>query len=473
MSENWKPLDLSKALFANLDEDAVVGYQTAIENGFVNELGGHSRFPGLGSPFVDLGNNDRIYLSDFDGDLIAATSKGRVFRIDQSGNASDVTGVPVSGGRRVIFAKTDRELLMAAGGPIVRLRNVKTELLSDQAPLTTHVGWIQGYTVAIEINSERFFNSGAGTPDQWDPLDVFAADGTPENIKNLIITPFAELLLGGDTHIEQFERLPTGTVPFFRRWSVGDGMKLPYVCLFADNAVWTINFLNEFIRFSGQVSTSASAEIGKMLEQIDDWSDAWLGGYPDRPLHIVGQKFMLLQVPNATNPYDTKGITLLYDYRAKKFTTLYGWDTANGVPSRWPGWSHWTLWNRVFVGGEGKIFELKDGTYNNDGRLQRWLVRTSHVAEGNALQIKDFRLQVVRGVGGSATAPTIRVRCSRDGRPFGPWITKTLGKAGERLQMIKFGGFGNGSHFQWEISSADDCKVNLKKAEVKDMALGH
>lgn len=472
MAQEWKPLPLDKPFFANLDQDAIVGAQTAIENGFINEKGGHTRFPGL-IERVDFGDNSRVYLNDLNGDLVAANSKGQIYRINRAYQATNVTGVPTSGGRRTIFAKTDRELLMASGGPIVRYRADKTELLSANAPLATHVGWIDGYTIATEMNSGRFFNSGANTPDQWNPLDTFSASGNPDNINSMLITPFRELMLGGVNSVEQFERLPTGTVPFFRRWAVGDGVKFPYVLLFADNAMWTVNNLTELVRFSGQLSTAASADIGKLLESVDDWTDAFLGGYPDRPLHIIGQKFMLLQIPNATNAYGTKGITLLFDYRNKRFSNIFGWDNKNGVPTRYPAWSHWTLWNKVFVGGEGKIYELSQDVYNNGGTLQRWLVRTAHIAEHHQIIVSDLRLRLTRGRGTSDTEATIRVRCSRDGRPFGPWITRGLGKAGDRVPFKNFGNFGNGNTFMFEISSSDDCRIDLISGEVLTEDIGH
>jgi hypothetical protein len=458
---DWTPLALDKALFANLDPEAVVGSLTAIENGFINEKGGHTRFPGM-IERVDLENNGRVYMNELDGDLVAATSKGQVYRIDRNHNVTNVTSVPVSGGRRTIFAPTDRELLMAAGGPIVRLRANTTELLSSAAPLSTHVQWLDGYTIATELNSGRFYHSAAGQPDVWNALDTFNADGNPDNVNSMMVTPFRELMLGGANSIEQFERLSTGTVPFFRRWTVGDGVKFPYVMLHADNALWTINQLTELVRFSGQQSEAASSEIGSLLESIDDWSDAWMGGFPDRPLHILGQKLMVIQAPHATNVYGTKGVTILFDYRNKRFASLYGWDATNGVPARWPAWSHWTIWNKVYVGNEGKIYELAPGTFRNGDQLQRWLVRTCHIAEANQLQIMNFRLQVVRGRGlSSADAPTIRVRCRRDGRPFGPWITRSLGKAGDTNPFITFGGFGNAHTFMFEISSADNCPIDL------------
>jgi hypothetical protein len=473
MPAQWQDLPLNKPLFANLDEEAVTGALAAIENGFVNELGGHTRFPGM-IERVSLPDNGRVYLHDLAGDLIASTSKGRIYRIDRRYQATDVTGVPVSGGRRTIFAKTDKELLMAAGGPIVRLRDVQSELLSPNAPLATHVQWLDNFTIANELNTGRFRHSPPGQPDVWEDLDSFSADGNPDNINSLIVTPFRELIVGGENSVEQFERVTTGDTPFFRRWAVGDGVKLPYMECFADNALFTINKLTELVRFSGQTSEARSAEIGKLLEKITDWSDAWMGGFPDYPLHIVGQKFIVFQAPNAINSYGTKGITILYDYRAKRFSLLYGWDARRGVPGRWPAWSHHRIWDRVYIGGEGKIYELTPDSYRNGTELQRWLIRTALIGDGTGLQMRGFRLQLKRGLGDNGDSPPmIRVRCSRDGRPFGNWVTKSLGRSGETNPLIEFGSFGNAATFQFEISSGDDCAIDLVKAQALVVPIGH
>jgi hypothetical protein len=95
------------------------------------------------------------------------------------------------------------------------------------------------------------------------------------------------------------------------------------------------------------------------------------------------------------------------------------------------------------------------------------------MASGNHIQVKALRLRLRRGLGTNTTAATIRVRCSRDGRPYSPWVRRTLGLAGQREQIVEFGGFGNAYTFQFEIASTDQAPVNLVKGEVKTEALGH
>lgn len=472
MEREWIPLPLSGKLFANLDETSISRAQTRIENGWINESGGHSRFPGIES-WINLPDNGRVYLHDWRDDLMASTSLGRLYRIDRSGNVEDVTNVPVSGGMRTIFAKTEDELVMAAGKQIVRFAGQKTEVLSEDAPLSTHVGYIDGYLVAIERDSGRFRHSAAGTPRVWEDLDTFAADGSPDNLTSMIVTPFRELLVCGPDSIEQFERLSSGDVPFFRRWSVAEGITQPYTLMFADNVTFGVNKLSEQIRFTGQTSKPVSDDIAKVLAGVDDWTDAWIGGFPALPLSLIGQKFLLLQAPFATNPYGTKGLTFIFDIRSQQFASLFGWDDKLALPTRWPGWSYWSLWGETFVGGEGKIYKFNDTIHSNAGQTQRWLVRTGHWDGLGEASIDNLRLRIKRGVGSNETEPKFMVRCNRDNRGFGRWNYKGLGRLGNRSMEIEFGGFGIANSFQWEFACTDDCEIELVKAEVQASPVGH
>lgn len=471
--KDWIPLPIGSKLFLNIEEEGLTRASAAIENGFLTEASGHSRFPGL-EPWLQLPDKGRVYINDWRDDMLPVTSKGTVYRVDRNKNVEDVTKVPVQGGRRVVFAKTEDEMAMAAGGQIVRFAGAKTEILSEDAPLATHVAYIDGYLIAIERDSGRFMHNAPGESREWDPLDTFAADGSPDNITAAIATPFRELLLCGPESIEQFERFQSGDIPFYRRWSVGEGVMAPYAITFADNAVFALNQSVEWIRFTGQTSKPVSDDIGRVLSAIDNWDDAWMGGFPNKPLDALGQKLLILQAPHSTNQYGTKGVTFVYDYRQQQFCLLYGWDEKRACPARWPGWSHWPLWGETFVGGDdGWIYRLAPGVFNNAGMTQRWLVRTAHWDELGEASIDNLRLRIKRGIGSYEAEPKIMVRCNRDNRGFGRWIERGLGKMGNRSMTLEFGGFGIANSFQFEIASTDDCAIELAKAEVQASPVGH
>lgn len=464
----WTQVPLDSKLFQNIEETVLRKSAAALENCFINEAGGHSRFPGL-KAFLSLPGSAPTYLYPRRapvGDLIGV-SNSRVYRIDKSGTYTDVTGVPVSGGRRVIFDETDNELVMAAGAEIIRFAGDTTEILSSDAPLSTHIGYIDGYLVAVEVHSGRFQHSAANAFRTWDPLDTFSADGKPDEINGLLVSPYRELLLTGIESIEQFERLPSGTTPFFRRWSVGEGIVAPYTLLSVDQGNFGVNGSYEFVRFTGQVSEPTSDDIGLTFEGVSDWTDAWTAA-----VQIKGQKFIILQIPEATNAYGTKGITCLYDYRQKKWYNLYGWD--NGAPAKWLGTSYAEIWGRRFVGGVGAIYELDNDTYSNVGQTQRMLGRTAPMDAWGPSFVDNIRMRVKRGVGSSndpdTAPPQIAFRCVRDGVRRTKWKYKSLGRPGDNYNTIQFGSMGHAMstwQFEWMVTDAVSAEIVKIEAEVR------
>jgi hypothetical protein len=449
-------------LFLNVKEACLTRGSAALENAYVNELGEISRFPGLAS-FVTLSGTANVYLHEWQGDLIAVCGS-RTWRVSKSGVATEATGVQVSGNGRVMFDSTPNELLMAAGGPIVRLAAEKTEILSDDAPLSTHVGYIGGFAMAIELNTGLFFHSAANDFRSWDAIDVFAADARPDRLNSLLITPYSEIMLAGDDSIEQWEKLPAvGDPQFQRRWAIGEGAYTPYVLTFADNSLWSLNKNREFVRASGQVSRPNSDDIGgRVLEPVDNFDGAWASS-----ILIAGQKFIILQLPEATNVYGTKGITLLYDYRQSKWVSLFGWDADLSLPNCWPGRSVYTLWGRHFVGGNGRIYELKTDVYQNGSDLQRVLWRSGNAGFGS-VRIDNLRLRLKRGLTNSNDArKQISVRVLINGRYWTKWIRRQLGRYGETDAWIEFGQIGCADTFQIEVNMTDAEEFELIEMKVE------
>lgn len=457
----WQKIPHAEKLFSNVAETALSKANAAIENAFVNESGGLTRFPGL-KLFTDLPQPGKVYLSSYRGDLIAATESASMYRISKDIDIEDVTQVPVSGGRRVVFSESEQELLCAAGGPIIRFAGIQTQLLSEQAPESTHVAFKDGYVLAPERESGSFRHSSDDGTRVWEDLDTFSANGNPDNISAIIVTPFGEVIVGGINSIEQYERLTGGTVPFFRRWSVGEGLLAPYTLVPADNAIWFINDKREFVRASGQISGSVGDDIGRTFESITDesqWADAWAA-----VVHICGQKFILLQMPNATNIYDTMGITVVFDYRQKKWFSLYGWDVARSVQARWPGWSYYyhKVWGRHFVGGEGKIYELDEDTFTNGGQTQKVLGRTAVIKSWGESRINDVKAHIRRGTAAAnGTEPFLWLRACKDNKKWTRWVQRSLGKSGVSDATINFGPMGTANSWQFEYMTTGHCRVDI------------
>ncbi len=454
----WTDIPWDKPLFANASEAIISSRLVALENAYTNEAGGHSRVPGLA--WFARFDARQVFLTTWRDNLIAVTDTGRFLRVARDGTFEDVTGVPLSGGGRPVFAGTEDELVVAAGGPIIRLASDRSDVLSTNAPDSTHVVFIDGYLVAIEPFSGRFWYSEPGQYRRWLDLSVFTAEGKPDDLVAAAVTPFRELLLAGPDSIEQFERLVSADRPFYRRYTTGEGLLAPYTLLTDTAGTYGLNLRREFVRFNAQVSRPAGDDVGLLLERVDDWSGAWTA-----QIGIKGQKLILLQAPEATNAYGTKGVTALLDYRARHWSLLYGWDEEEALPARWPGWSYAAAWGRHFVGVAGGIAEMRSDAYTLLGAPMRMLARTGHIDRAGPSRVDGFRFRVKRGVGDyTGPRPRIGLRVNRDNRGFGRWIWKDLGRPGELDMIIEFGPMGCARTWQFEYAVTDDVEVEFVSA---------
>lgn len=463
----WVDVPLNRKLFKNLDEEVLTSTYAALENCFVTESNGISRFPGL-LERVDLNGSDAdMYLGRYGNDLMAVGQDGQTFRIDSDFNQTKIEGTPVNGGDRTSFARTRDGLIMAAGGQIIKFNGDKNQVLSRDAPRSSFVGFIDGYVLAVEKDSGRFQHAELNNFGEWNPLDTFAVDGSPDDISAMLITPFNEILFAGEESLEQYERYVGSDVPFFRRWAIGDGISEPWTLCFADNAAWGLNDRLEFVRLSGQTSQSVSDDIQREIEyryslaDLGSLNKAWAA-----PCYIKGQKFIIFQSPEATNRYGTKGITGVFDIRRGQWFEIFGWDSDNGVPALWPGRSVFKLWGRTFVGGQGKIYELDINTHNNDNQTQRAYFKTAHFDTAGTMRCDGIRLTIKRGVGTYETSPVIMLRTNPDNRGWGNWQKRELGKTGADMLFVEFGAQGTADTWQFEIFMTDDAPFELRRMQL-------
>lgn len=453
----WAKFDWKEPLFANADESILRVAPAAAENVYANKAGGFSRFPGL-AMWLPLPGAGRVYVHGWRENLIAVTEGGRFYRIGQEPDQiQDVTGTPLSGGQRPVFTSTEDELVVAAGGPLLRLARDRTEELADTAPPSTHAAFIDGFLIAIENFSGRFWHCDPGEYRVWNDLSVFTAEGKPDDLNSCIVTPYRELLLGGVDSIEQFERLQNGDRPFYRRWATGEGVAEPYTLVADVAGTYGVNSNREFVRFSAQISRETSENVAMSLEAVDDWTDAWA-----ETLALAGQRFIVLQAPKASNFYGTKGVTFLFDYRTKRWSFLWGWNAAAGLPARWPGWSVTRAFNRTFVGVENGIAVLDMATRDNLGQPQRTLIRSAHIDDFGPSRVDNVRVRLKRGLGGYGVAPPrIALRMIRDNMHPTSWVYRDLGAAGVSDMVLEFGAMGTADTWQMEIMLADAADFQL------------
>lgn len=450
----WQKLKFDTKMVRNMSEDLLSTGMATVENAIYNDAGGQSKFPGL-DMFAEI-PCARSYVWSWRNDMIVVTDRGSIYRVDLEGRVQDITGAPLSGHYRPIFDRTEDQLVIAAGGPIVSIGKSKSVILSKDAPLTTHVCYIDGRLIAIEQFSGRAFYCEVGDYSNWPALNTLVAESKPDDLNAAVVTPYGELLLCGVDSIEQFATVANGNNPLVRRWTSGEGLGQGWTLCATTQGTYGVNSKNEFVRWNGQTNSSESGDVDLAFEMIDDWTDAW-----SVELLIKGQKLILLQMPNATTPYETKGMTFLLDYRKKKWSLLYGFDPQTHLPTRWPGWSYKQVWGRHFVGVPGGVAEMKIGNFSDRGEVMPMRLRTGHMDDWGLSRVDDFEIRLKRGSQKSGTVPQtnvqpiVGVRANLDGMGFMDTYWLETGRFGERELLLRTGGWGVADTWQFELIFTD------------------
>lgn len=460
----WKDVPLDEDILLNVDEASLRRNHAAFENCYRNDVRGVTRFPGLRRR-IEIPGNQPVYLSKYRNDMMAV-SGGQLYRIGRNSTTpANVTRVAIAGGRRPTWAITEDEIVYAAGAKLVRYAGKETQILSEDAPRgATHVVYQSGYLIANEPNSGRFYHTRPGQYRSWDPLDVFTADSKSDFLNGIFVTPRNEILISGNSSVERWEPFASGSQPFYRRGTSPEGILNPDTFVTTADGNFGVNEAGEYVQFLDQYSTEISERVQQGLSAITDWSGAWAS-----EIRFGGEKWHILQAPNAMNDYGTRGITLVFDFRKKKWSQLYSWDAREGLPVRWPGWSHLQIWQKHYIGGEGCIYELDSSCYNNDGIVQRMLVRSAHFDEtGGRIDIMDSRLRLRRGLQPVNTTPEPRIfmRVNRDNQGLTGAIEKSLGSAGRSHPVVEYGTLGECDTVQVEFIVTDEVPVDIAKFEI-------
>lgn len=445
----WVDLPIEKGWFANVREGVLTQSAAAMENLYVNEAGGHTPFPPL-YKWLQLPSPGDVVPFSWDGGMVAVTDKGRVFRVSSDRTARDVTGVPLGGGSRPVVARTDESLLLAAGGPILVLAD-KTEILSADAPETTHVVYLEGYVVAPEPRSGRFFRSDVGDYRTWNPINQQSAEGKPDPITCMAVNEFNEMVVAGPESIELYQTVANADVPFYKRADLGEGILAPHTLCEGDGYWWCVNRRHEMTRIASMSPRPVSRDIDRLLMQSNDLSavNTWDGAWAQELL-IHGQRFIVLQVPRMRTEDGREGPTFLYDYRNGRWSSLWGVD-GDGRLERWPGRGFATAWNKQFVGGpDGWIYILGDpvagfGDLEPVERRMRFRSGTYNAQDlergAYSLEIDNVRMRMARtkAVYGDVT-DAIRLRAELDGQVWTDWVTRPLEGTGHH--NVEFTSFG-------------------------------
>jgi len=406
------------------------------------------------------------------GDYGYVVSGLQLYRIDTA-YASTLLGT-VTGTGPVSMSDNGTQLFIACnpdGFIWNALTNVFQQITDVDFPGAQMVGYVDGYFVFTEPNSQRFWITSILEGTQVDPLDFASAEGDPDNLVSLIID-HREIWLFGNNSIEVWYDAGAPTFPFQRiQGAVNEiGCSATYSVAKLDNSIFWLGgdkrgkgIIYRADGYTGKrVSTHA---VEWQIQQYTTISDAVAYTYQQD-----GHAFYVLTFPTAN-------ATWVYDVSAQVWHERAGF--ANGQFVRHRSNCQMQFNGTTIVGDyqNSNLYAFDLDVYADNGDVQRWLRtwRALPTGQNNLKRTTHHMMQIdcETGTGlvtGQGSDPQFMLRFSDDGGHN--WSNERWtsgGKIGSTNTRVIYRRLGMTLALRdrvYELSGSDPVKIAIMGAEL-------
>jgi hypothetical protein len=435
------------------------------------EPGFLSRCPGL-RRLVTVGSGPIRGVWTYGG-LLFVVSGTEFYRVNSSYTATKVGNI--AGGTSVSMIDNGTQLFIACNGPsfIYNLNTgVLVEITDTDFPGAGTVGFIDGYFVFNEPNSQRIWTTALLEGTSIDALDFASAEGSPDNVVAVIVD-HREVWVFGTQTVEVWYNAGGESFPLARMQGAFNeiGCVAPYSIAKMDNGLF---WLGSDARGTGIVYRANGYKGDRIsdhgmewqIQRYDDLSDAI--GYTYQQ---DGHSFYVLVFPSAN-------ATWVYDVATRSWHERAGWEAGRFIRHRG---NCQAFFNEETVIGDfenGNLYAFDLEVYSDDGDIQRWLRSWRALPTGtnnlNRTTQHSLQIDMEAGVGvlsGQGEDPEILLRWSDDGghRWDGSQRSK-IGKMGEYGTEVTFRRLGMTDKLRdrvYEISGTDPVKIAIMGAELR------
>jgi len=383
----------------------------------------------------------------------------------------DVTGTgPVS------IADNGTQMFLACnpdGFIYNEVTNVFAKITDPDFTGAVTVGYLDGYFVYNEPNSQKVWVTELLDGTSVDPLDFASAEGSPDGLVAVNIDHREAWLFGTDS-IEVWYDAGLADFPLTR--IQGAFNEIGCVAAFSiaklDNALF---WLGTDARGQGIVYRANGYTGVRVSTHAIEYAIAQYGNLADAVAYTYqqeGHAFYVLTFP-------TGDATWVYDVSTQAWHERAGWNTALGEFTRHRSNCQCNFGGNTVVGDyeNGNIYTLDLEVYSDNGDIQKWL-RSWRALPTGANNLKrtaqhSLQLDCESGTGlvtGQGSDPEIMLRFSDDGGHT--WSNEHLskmGKIGEYYRRVFWRRLGMTLKLRdrvYEISQTDPVKAVIMGAEL-------
>ncbi len=407
------------------------------------------------------------------GDYGYVVSGNKFYQVDTTWTVTEKGTVTGSGPVSMVDNGTQLFIAAGADGFIYNANtDVFAQITDPDFPGAVTVGYIDGYFVFNEPNSQKFWVTQLLDGTSVDPLDFASAEGSPDDLVSLIVD-HREIWLFGQTTVEVWYNAGLPDFPLSRIQGAFNeiGCAAPFSVAKLDNGVFWLGadargrgIVYRSQGYNGQRISNHSVEW--QIQQYTDISDATAYTYQQD-----GHSFYVLNFPSA----DT---TWVYDVATQVWHQRAGW--LNNEFTRHRGDCQMSFNDEIVVGDylAGAIYAYDLTAYTEAGSVQKWVRswRALPTGQNNLKRTTHHSLQLdcESGVGldgiAQGTNPQVMLRWSDDGGHT--WSNEhwqsmgRIGRTGQRVIWRRLGMTTKLRDRVYEISGTDPVSITVVGAEL-------
>ena len=408
------------------------------------------------------------------GDFGYIVSGYRLYKIDSNWAVTDL-GLLDYGTGPVSMADNGTQLFIACNGPSYiydAASSTLAKITDVDFPGAVTVGYLDGYFVFNEPNSQKIWVTGLFNGTQIDPLDFASAEGSPDGVVGLIVD-HREVWVFGTNSVEVWYDAGGTDFPLQRIQGAFNeiGCAAAYSIAKMDNGLF---WLGQDARGRGMVYRAngytgariSTHAIEWQIQQYDRIDDAIAYTYQQD-----GHSFYVLTFPTANK-------TWVYDVATQGWHERAGF--ANGEFTRHRSNCQMNYNAEIVVGDyqNGNIYAFDLDVYADNGQVQKWLRswRALPTATNTLKRTTQHGMQLdcETGVGlntGQGSDPQVMLRWSDDGGHTWSnehWVSMgKIGQYGRRAIWRRLGMTLKLRDRVYEVSGTDPVKIAILGAELR------
>ena len=269
----------------------------------------------------------------------------------------------------VSISDNGTQIFIAANGPSYIYNtntNIFAQITDPDFPGAVSVGYLDGYFVFNEPNSQKFWVTSLLDGTSVDPFDFASAEGSPDGLVGLIVD-HREVWLFGTNSVEVWYDAGLLDFPLERIQGAFNeiGCAAPYSIAKLDNGIF---WLGKDARGQGTVYRANGYTGQRISTHAVEWQIQQYGDLSDAVAYTYqqdGHSFYVLTFPSAN-------ATWVYDVATQAWHERAGW--SNGAWVRHRSNCQVVYNNLVIVGDyeDGRIYALDLDYYQDDTSPQRW-----------------------------------------------------------------------------------------------------